>query len=98
MLANGKIPDLWCEAGVVGEVKNLIGSGWGPKQLLSYMRQCDQQWPEYEWQGVLTQGEPELTPAASNAIGELPERYRSRITVWSVARTGKLGRPRAVQL
>lgn len=82
-LANGRIPDLWCEAGVVGEVKNQVTAAWGPEQLEGYINQCDEEWPERApWSGVLVQGVPEMAP---NAWARLEDgRYHGRIEVWAV--------------
>jgi hypothetical protein len=81
-LGNGRFPDLWCPDGVVGEVKNLITADWGPAQIEDYIRQCDEDWPEHTWTGVLVQGEPEMAPNALPRLEESP--YRDRISVFSL--------------
>ena len=81
-LSNGRYPDLWCTDGVVGEVKNQVTARWGPEQIEDYIEQCDLQWPEHAWRGVLVQGEPEMAP---NAVARLnSSRYRDRLEVWTV--------------
>lgn len=83
-LPNGKIPDLWCESGVVGDVKNQVTARWGPEQLEGYIEQCDLEWPAHQWRGLLVQGEPEMAP---NALPRLQQsRYRERIEVWLVSK------------
>ena len=83
ILANGKRPDLWCDAGVVGDAKNLVTATWGPEQIEGYIAQCDTQWPKVPpWRGVLVQGEPDIAPNARSRL-EASE-YRDRIEVWSV--------------
>lgn len=82
-LANGRIPDLRCADGVVGEVKNLVTLRWGPSQLEDYVRQCDRQWPEKApWRGVLVQGSPMLAPG----VAELLQRSvcATRIQLWAI--------------
>ena len=66
-LLDGTIPDLWCAEGVVGEVKNQITAQWGPAQLENYIDQCDAQWPEYKWRGLLVQGVPRWPQTRSTA-------------------------------
>jgi hypothetical protein len=87
-LSNGRRPDLWCADGVVGEVKNQVTARWGPEQIEDYIEQCDLQWPEHRWRGVLVQGEPEMAP---NALPRLKSsRYRRRLEVWTVQKKGRL--------
>jgi len=95
MLANGRRPDLWCRHGVVGEVKNQITAAWGPAQIEDYIEQCDRQWPEYNWRGVLVQGVPAMAPNAPPRLRE--SRYRERISVWTV-QEGRFGRIKAEQI
>lgn len=84
-LRNGRYPDLWSRRGVVGEVKNQVTARWGPEQIEDYIEQCDAQWPDHEWRGILVQGHPEMAP---NAIARLRKsRYTKRIEVWSVIET-----------
>jgi hypothetical protein len=86
-LSNGRIPDLWCDAGVVGEVKNQVTAARGPDQIEDYIEQCERQWPEHSWRGVLVQGQPEMAP---NAYPRLKEsKYRRRIEVWAVQEEGR---------
>lgn len=89
-LSNGRIPDLWCSAGVVGEVKNQVTARRGPDQIEDYIAQCDTQWSAHQWRGVLVQGEPEMAP---NALPRLKtSRYRDRLQVWTVRQesTGRI--------
>ena len=87
-LLNGRYPDLWCEDGVVGEVKNQVTAAWGPAQIEDYIDQCDLQWPEHQWRGLLVQGEPAMAP---NAIPRLTSsRHAHRVEVWTV-RKKRLG-------
>jgi hypothetical protein len=97
VLANRKRPDLWCDAGVVGEVKNRVTATWGPEQIEGSIEQCDTQWPELApWRGVLVQGEPELD---SNARRRLEaSKYRERIQVWRVSAEGRFYRKTAQRL
>lgn len=88
-LSNGRYPDLWCAEGVVGEVKNQITADWGPGQIEDYIRQCDEDWPEFKWRGVLVQGEEEMAPNAERRLEESP--FLDRIEVYSV-REGERGR------
>lgn len=88
-LSNGRYPDLWCAEGVVGEVKNQVTAAWGPGQIEDYIRQCDADWPEFEWRGVLVQGEEEMAPNAERRLEESP--CLDRIEVFSV-REGRRGR------
>jgi hypothetical protein len=74
---------------VVGEVKNQITADWGPGQIEDYIRQCDEDWPGFEWRGVLVQGEEEMAPNAERRLEE--SAYLDRIEVYSV-REGKRGR------
>jgi hypothetical protein len=86
ILANGKRPDLWCDAGVVGDAKNRVTATWGPAQIEGYLTQCDKQWPKVApWRGVLVQGEPELAPSARVRLDA--SEYRDQIEVWSVFRS-----------
>jgi hypothetical protein len=90
ILANGKRPDLWCDAGVVGDAKNRVTATWGPEQIEGYISQCDTQWPKAApWRGVLVQGEPEMAPNARARLEA--SAYRDRIEVWSVFK-GRFGR------
>jgi hypothetical protein len=89
-LGNGRYPDVWCADGVVGEVKNQVTADWGPGQIEDYIRQCDEEWPEFEWKGVLVQGEEEMAPNAERRLEASP--YIDRIEVFSVreARPGRV--------
>jgi hypothetical protein len=88
-LGNGKYPDLWCADGVVGEVKNQITADWGPAQIEDYIRQCDEDFPEFApWQGILVQGEGEMAPNALHRLEESP--HADRVEVYSVSK-GKRG-------
>lgn len=81
-LPNGRWPDLWCEDGVVGEVKNQVTARWGPDQIEDYIEQCDARWPAHRWRGILVQGQPDMAP---NALSRLADsRCRDRIEVWAV--------------
>jgi hypothetical protein len=94
-LLNGRYPDLWCPDGVVGDVKNMVTANWGPDQIEDYIEQCDAEWPNYRWRGLLIQGEPDMPP---NAYARLQSsRYRRRIEVWAVEQ-GRLGRVSVTQL
>ncbi|MDQ2765410.1 MAG: hypothetical protein M3Y22_18610 [Pseudomonadota bacterium] len=95
-LANGKVPDLWCEAGVVGDVKNQVTADWGPGQLDGYLEQCDLEYPEHQWRGVLVQGLPEMAPNALHRLEKSP--YRERIEVWAVTRKHRLSPVQARRL
>ncbi len=95
-LANGKRPDLWCEAGVVGDVKNQVTADWGPGQLEGYIKQCDPEYPEHQWRGVLVQGLPEMAPSALPRLEKSP--YRDRIEVWTVTRKRRLSPVQARRL
>ncbi len=87
-------PDLWCDAGVVGDAKNQVHADWGPEQIERYIDECQEVWPKHKWRGVLFQGEPEMAP---NALKRLEaSRYRDRIEVWSVRRRRR-GLPVATQ-
>ena len=95
-LANGKVPDLWCDAGVVGDVKNQVTADWGPEQVEGYIEQCDREWPEHRWRGVLVQGLPEMAPSALPRLKK--SRYGDRIEVWAVTRERRLSRVKARRL
>ena len=83
ILANGKRPDLWCDAGVVGDAKNRVTATWGPEQIEGYISQCDTQWPKAApWRGVLVQGEPEIAPNARPRLEA--SKYHDRIELYSV--------------
>ncbi|MGI8730454.1 MAG: hypothetical protein ACR2LK_10775 [Solirubrobacteraceae bacterium] len=85
-LQNGRYPDLWSRQGIVGEVKNQVTARWGPEQIEDYIEQCDAQWPDHRWRGILVQGQPAVAP---NALPRLrASRYTKRIEVWSVVETG----------
>jgi hypothetical protein len=89
-LANGRRPDLWCDAGVVGDAKNQVTAAWGPQQIEEYIDQCDRQWPAHRWRGVLVQGIPEMAP---NALPRLmSSRHADRIEVWAITRRRSVGR------
>ena len=86
ILANGKRPDLWCDAGVVGDAKNRVTATWGPGQIEGYIAQCDTQWPKVApWRGVLVQGELQMAPNTRPRL-EASD-YRDRIEVWSVSKS-----------
>jgi hypothetical protein len=95
-LGNGKRPDLWCDAGVVGDAKNQVTATWGPEQIEGYIAQCDRQWPKVApWRGVLVQGEPEIAPNARPRLES--SEYRDRIQVWNVSKR-RFGRAVSRQL
>jgi hypothetical protein len=89
-LGNGLRPDFWCADGVVGDAKNMVTAAWGPDQIEDYVEQCDAQWPENRWRGILVQGEPEMAPNALPRLKASP--YRRRIEVWTVTKKGRTGR------
>jgi hypothetical protein len=74
--------DLWCPEGVVGEVKNLVTSKWGPGQIERYLRTCDERWPQHEWKGVLVQGADYLSPSAERRLASSD--FSDRISLWTV--------------
>jgi hypothetical protein len=85
ILANGRIPDLWCAEGVVGDAKNQVNAQWGPQQIRDYIDQCDVQWPTHcPWHGILVQGVPEMAPSALSELST--GRHHDRIQVWSVTK------------
>ncbi len=91
-LRNGTYPDLYSHEGVVGEVKNIVGPNWGPRQLRSYMRQLDLEEPQRApWRGVLIHGGDKLSPA----VRELLEQDPQNISVWNVQRRRVLPGSRA---
>jgi hypothetical protein len=83
-LPSGRVPDLWCDEGVVGDAKNQVRVDWGPDQIEDYIAECDGTWPAYRWRGVLVQGDPLLPPSAQTRLQKSP--YRDRLTVWFVAK------------
>ncbi len=94
-LGNGRFPDLWASAGVVGDVKNQVTATWGPAQVEDYIDQCDREWPEHEWRGVLVQGLPEMAPSARPRLES--SRYGDRIEVWAATKRS-FGRARFEKL
>jgi hypothetical protein len=81
-LSNTDRADLWCPEGVVGEVKNLVTSKWGPDQIERYLRTCDERWPEHEWKGILVQGADYLSPSAERRLADSD--FSDRISLWTV--------------
>jgi hypothetical protein len=82
-LPSGRVPDLWCEERVVGEVKNRITATWRPRQIEDYIKECEATYGG-KWRGVLVQGEPDMAP---NALPRLTKSlYNDRITAWTVYR------------
>jgi len=72
-------PDLLTD-GVVGEVKNRIGHGWGPGQMERYLKTLDRTRPEHApWRGVLLHGETDLTPATRERLENSEDRERIRV-------------------
>jgi hypothetical protein len=80
-LQNGTYPDLYSAEGTVGEVKNVVGPNWGPKQIEGYIRQLDREEPEKApWQGVLIHEGETLSAASRRAL----KQCGVGISVWSV--------------
>jgi hypothetical protein len=95
-LSDGTFAHLYSPEGIVGEVKNIVGPNWGPRQLRQYMRRLDVDEPQRApWRGVLVHGEANLSVAARRAIADVCT-DGSDVSVWSIRR-GRWSRYRAVQ-
>jgi hypothetical protein len=91
ILQNGMRADLWDPAGVVGETKWRITGDEGPSQLEGYIVQCQREWSDREWRGVLVQSAAALAESAERRLKQ--SHFQDQINVWSVWETED-GEPR----